>query len=229
MSLSRSARSQLGSAHGTTSSLRNYADSIGVTSYLVRRLVEFPDSELEFYWPQLWCASSPRCSEGRVLTSTRSHLLVTRPTESVALENLILDRCDTSIHLAMLVHSFAFVYLEVIEPSRTDTVVPASVPHRYTKDTNQCLVRHLPPRAQPNPTRHLFRSPAFDQWTLHSPDARFTGRRSNTGQRKPGFRRYRHGRAQCCVAGALAPNGSSRNRAGQASDRRGRPRSAGDR
>jgi phosphatidylinositol 4-kinase len=35
-------------------SLRTYADSIGVTSYLVRRLSEYPDAELEFYWPQLW-------------------------------------------------------------------------------------------------------------------------------------------------------------------------------
>lgn len=35
-------------------SLKTYSHSIGVTYYLVNRLAQYPEEEVEFYWPQLW-------------------------------------------------------------------------------------------------------------------------------------------------------------------------------
>lgn len=37
-----------------TPSLKNYPDSIGITYYLIARLSQYPESDVEFYWPQLW-------------------------------------------------------------------------------------------------------------------------------------------------------------------------------
>ncbi|GAA94396.1 uncharacterized protein L969DRAFT_28653, partial [Mixia osmundae IAM 14324] len=70
--------------HLAVSYLKNYADSVGITYYLIRRLAQFPEEEIEFYWPQL------------------CHLLVSRETDSAALEGFILCRCEESTHLAML-------------------------------------------------------------------------------------------------------------------------------
>lgn len=69
-------------------SLRTYADHIGISYYLVAKLSsDFPKDEVEFYWPQ-YC-----------------HLLVTRPTESRALECYILRRCEEDVHVALLVRA----------------------------------------------------------------------------------------------------------------------------
>ncbi|PWN18615.1 hypothetical protein BCV69DRAFT_284920 [Microstroma glucosiphilum] len=73
------------SPHLALSYLKTYSDNIGITYYLVYRLrTSFPPEEVEFYWPQL------------------CHLLVTKPSESRALECFILERCEESVHVALL-------------------------------------------------------------------------------------------------------------------------------
>lgn len=57
-------------------SLKTYPSSIGITHYLVDRLHTLDADEVAFYWPELL------------------HLVITRPTDSVALENFILERCE---------------------------------------------------------------------------------------------------------------------------------------
>lgn len=67
-------------------SLRTYSDSIGITYYLVEQLrTAFKPSEVEFYWAQL------------------CHLLISKPSKSRALEYFVLQRCDESVHVALLV------------------------------------------------------------------------------------------------------------------------------
>ncbi|KAJ9474325.1 Phosphatidylinositol 4-kinase PIK1 [Pseudozyma hubeiensis] len=73
------------SPHLALSYLRTYSDNIGITYYLVSQLESaFPSHQVEFYWPQL------------------CHLLITKPSESRALECFILRRCSQSVHVALL-------------------------------------------------------------------------------------------------------------------------------
>ncbi|CCF50081.1 hypothetical protein NDA11_004605 [Ustilago hordei] len=73
------------SPHLALSYLRTYSDNIGITYYLVSQLESaFPSHQVEFYWPQL------------------CHLLITKPSESRALECFILRRCNQSVHVALL-------------------------------------------------------------------------------------------------------------------------------
>ncbi|CBQ69345.1 related to PIK1-phosphatidylinositol 4-kinase [Sporisorium reilianum SRZ2] len=73
------------SPHLALSYLRTYSDNIGITYYLVSQLESaFPSDQVEFYWPQL------------------CHLLITKPSESRALECFILRRCNQSVHVALL-------------------------------------------------------------------------------------------------------------------------------
>ncbi|KAF8980606.1 Phosphatidylinositol 4-kinase pik1alpha (PI4-kinase)(PtdIns-4-kinase) [Entomortierella lignicola] len=64
--------------------LFKYPDAVGIQHYLCNELKKFPLGEIEFFLPQL------------------VHLLISRPSESVALENFILDRCQISSHMAIL-------------------------------------------------------------------------------------------------------------------------------
>lgn len=66
-------------------SLNTYPDSVGITYYLVHRLAQVEEVELDFYWPQI------------------CHLVISHASESGALEGLIVKKCEESIHLAMLV------------------------------------------------------------------------------------------------------------------------------
>ncbi|MBW0484677.1 hypothetical protein O181_024392 [Austropuccinia psidii MF-1] len=63
--------------------LKTYSDSIGITYYLINRLNEFSPDQIDFYWPQL------------------CHLLISKPTESFALENFIIKKSQKSTHLAI--------------------------------------------------------------------------------------------------------------------------------
>ncbi|RKP09988.1 kinase-like domain-containing protein, partial [Thamnocephalis sphaerospora] len=70
--------------------LFRYPENIGIQHYLCNELRKFPLNEIEFFLPQ-FC-----------------HLLISRPTESVALESFLLDRCQVSTHIAIL----TFWYLQ---------------------------------------------------------------------------------------------------------------------
>lgn len=65
--------------------LQRYADNIGIHHYLCRKLRSFPGEEIEFFLPQL------------------VQLHITVETESMALEDLLLDLCQESTHCTLLV------------------------------------------------------------------------------------------------------------------------------
>ncbi|KAG0262423.1 Phosphatidylinositol 4-kinase pik1alpha (PI4-kinase)(PtdIns-4-kinase) [Actinomortierella ambigua] len=77
-------KSEFFNAWIAVSYLFKYPDAVGIQHYLCNELKKFPLDEIEFFLPQL------------------VHLLISRPSESVALENFILDRCHTSSHIAIL-------------------------------------------------------------------------------------------------------------------------------
>ncbi|KAF9195327.1 Phosphatidylinositol 4-kinase pik1alpha (PI4-kinase)(PtdIns-4-kinase) [Haplosporangium sp. Z 767] len=77
-------KSEFFNAWIAVSYLFKYPDAVGIQHYLCNELKKFPLDEIEFFLPQL------------------VHLLISRPSESVALENFILDRCQISSHIAIL-------------------------------------------------------------------------------------------------------------------------------
>ncbi|KAF9412159.1 Phosphatidylinositol 4-kinase pik1alpha (PI4-kinase)(PtdIns-4-kinase), partial [Podila epigama] len=77
-------KSEFFNAWIAVSYLFKYPDAVGIQHYLCNELKKFPLDEIEFFLPQL------------------VHLLISRPSESVALENFILDRCQISSHMAIL-------------------------------------------------------------------------------------------------------------------------------
>ncbi|RCH95038.1 Phosphatidylinositol 4-kinase pik1alpha (PI4-kinase)(PtdIns-4-kinase), partial [Rhizopus stolonifer] len=64
--------------------LFRYSDNVGIQHYLCSELKKFPTSEIEFFLPQL------------------IHLLITKPSESVALECFIIETCEKSTHMAIM-------------------------------------------------------------------------------------------------------------------------------
>ncbi|KAI8577177.1 hypothetical protein K450DRAFT_253221 [Umbelopsis ramanniana AG] len=73
--------------------LFRYPDNVGIQHYLCNELKSFPMSEIEFFLPQL------------------VHLLISRPSESVALECFILDQCQRSTHMALMTLWYLQAYL----------------------------------------------------------------------------------------------------------------------
>ncbi|KAG8746933.1 Phosphatidylinositol 4-kinase pik1alpha (PI4-kinase)(PtdIns-4-kinase) [Ceratobasidium sp. 414] len=82
------------SVHVALQYLKTYPDNIGITHYLTGRLREFDLKELEDVWGFI-CVSFVR----PVLCS---HLLVTRPSKSTALEVFIIEKAEQSTHIATL-------------------------------------------------------------------------------------------------------------------------------
>jgi len=73
------------SVHVALQYLRIYADNIGITYYLTRRLRELDTQELREVWGFI------------------CHLLVTRPSKSRALECFVVEMAHKSTHIALLV------------------------------------------------------------------------------------------------------------------------------
>lgn len=65
--------------------LERYADEIGIHFHIAQKLRNYPDDEIEFFIPQI------------------VQLHVTIKTDSLALEELILELCNRSTHSAVLV------------------------------------------------------------------------------------------------------------------------------
>ena len=61
-----------------------------------------PAEEVEFYWPQIWYV---HLGIVRRKEADSSHLMITYPTTSNALESFVLDRAEESTHSAMLVRT----------------------------------------------------------------------------------------------------------------------------
>ncbi|KAI0273645.1 kinase-like domain-containing protein [Gloeopeniophorella convolvens] len=72
------------SVHVALRYLMTYSDNVGITYYLTRRLREFTVDELRDVWGFI------------------CHLLVSRPSQSRALECFVMDICRKSTHIAML-------------------------------------------------------------------------------------------------------------------------------
>ncbi|KAI8089601.1 uncharacterized protein BX664DRAFT_137732 [Halteromyces radiatus] len=77
-------RSEFFNSWIAVSYLFRYPDNVGIQHYLCSELNKFPVSEIEFFLPQL------------------IHLLITRPSDSVALECFLVDLCEKSTHMAIM-------------------------------------------------------------------------------------------------------------------------------
>ncbi|KAJ1980640.1 Phosphatidylinositol 4-kinase pik1alpha (PI4-kinase)(PtdIns-4-kinase) [Dimargaris cristalligena] len=85
--------SQFFSSWLAVSYLYKYPDSVGIQHYLCNALKKFPVEEIEFFLPQL------------------CHFLLTRPNDSVALEALLLEQCEKSTHICLIMVWYLQSYL----------------------------------------------------------------------------------------------------------------------
>ena len=100
-----------------------------------------PAEEVEFYWPQIWSACPTFSAKNHADPS--SHLLLTYPSPSNALESFIISRAEESTHSAMLVRSR---HLVKCAHRTVDLVAHASCSersHSYSKDQSSSFP-HLP-------------------------------------------------------------------------------------
>jgi phosphatidylinositol 4-kinase len=58
---------------------------VGIHHYICQELKKFPEDEIEFLLPQI------------------CHIMLSRPNDSAALEEFVMDRCQQSNHMAILV------------------------------------------------------------------------------------------------------------------------------
>ncbi|KAI9065174.1 kinase-like protein [Trametes sanguinea] len=93
------------SVHVALQYLRIYADNIGITYYLTRRLRELDTQDLREVWGFI------------------CHLLVTRPSRSKALESFVVEIAHKSTHIAMLTLWYMQAYLKDLSQPRSN---PAS-------------------------------------------------------------------------------------------------------
>ncbi|KAF8590602.1 kinase-like protein [Ramaria rubella] len=116
------------SVHVALQYLRLYADNIGITHYLTGRLRELPAQELWDVWGFI------------------CHLLVARPSKSVALECFVVERAEQSTHISMLTLWFMQASLNDLALNRRDTpsfVVCQRVLHKC----HEIIFGDLPPPA----------------------------------------------------------------------------------
>ncbi|OCH94994.1 kinase-like protein [Obba rivulosa] len=88
------------SVHVALQYLRVYADNIGITYYLTRRLRELDIQELREVWGFI------------------CHLLVTKPSKSRALECFVVETAQKSTHIAMMTLWYMQAYLKDLSPPR---------------------------------------------------------------------------------------------------------------
>ncbi|CAK9786244.1 kinase-like protein [Cutaneotrichosporon oleaginosum] len=120
--------------------LKTYPDNIGISHYLCWRMKSMPYEEVEFYWPQI------------------CHLLITRPTESNALESFVLLRAEESPHAAMLTFWFMQSALRDLTPTRTTNPRPFLICQRVLHRCHEILFGD-PPEPSRSPYRSLPSSP----------------------------------------------------------------------
>ncbi|KAI0670281.1 kinase-like protein [Trametes maxima] len=92
------------SVHVALQYLRIYADNIGITYYLTRRLRELDTQDLREVWGFI------------------CHLLVTRPSRSKALESFVVEIAHKSTHIAMLTLWYMQAYLRDLSQPRSNPV-----------------------------------------------------------------------------------------------------------
>ncbi|KAF4608477.1 Phosphatidylinositol 4-kinase pik1alpha (PI4-kinase)(PtdIns-4-kinase) [Pleurotus pulmonarius] len=116
------------SVHVALQYLNHYADNIGITYYLTRRLREFNTRELRDVW-------------GFVC-----HLLVTRNTKSRALEAFVVETAQRSTHIALLTLWFMQSALKDLAISRHDSQ-SFLICQRVLHQCHEIIFGDLPPLA----------------------------------------------------------------------------------
>ncbi len=136
------------SPHLALSYLRTYSDNIGITYYLVSQLESaFPSHQVEFYWPQL------------------CHLLITKPSDSRALECFILRRCNESVHVALL--TLWYFQAALSDLSSNPNTASFHICHRVFNECQRILFQD--PLASSNPVYALATAAAVDAPALPTP------------------------------------------------------------
>lgn len=120
--------------------LKTYPDSIGISHYLCYRMRSMKAEDVEFYWPQI------------------CHLLITRPTESNALECFVLERAEESTHSAMLTFWFMQTALKDLIAQRQTNPVAFQVCQRVLHRCHEIIFGD-PPEPSTSPYRSLPTSP----------------------------------------------------------------------
>ncbi|KAF7363461.1 Phosphatidylinositol 4-kinase [Mycena sanguinolenta] len=105
-----------------------YPDNVGITYYLTRRLKELDTQELTDVWGFI------------------SHLLVTRPTKSRAVESFVVDIIKRSTHLAMITLWFMQAALRDLSssPNRSQSFI---ICQRVLHKCHEIIFADLPPPA----------------------------------------------------------------------------------
>ncbi|KAJ7273729.1 kinase-like domain-containing protein [Mycena haematopus] len=105
-----------------------YPDNVGITYYLTQRLKELDTQELTDVWGFI------------------SHLLVTRPTKSRALESFVVDAIKRSTHLAMITLWFMQAALRDLSssPNRSQSFI---ICQRVLHKCHEIIFGDLPPPA----------------------------------------------------------------------------------
>ncbi|KAI7906146.1 kinase-like domain-containing protein [Cokeromyces recurvatus] len=118
--------------------LFRYSDNVGIQHYLCAELKSFPISEIEFFLPQL------------------IHLLITKPSDSVALECFLIEMFEKSTHIALMSLWYLQAYLSDLcanpsSPSfelckrllnKAQAVVFAEEEHAIEESLSQRMIHH---------------------------------------------------------------------------------------
>ncbi|KAI0375002.1 kinase-like protein [Pilatotrama ljubarskyi] len=134
------------SVHVALQYLRVYADNIGITYYLTRRLRELDTQDLREVWGFI------------------CHLLVTRPSRSKALESFVVEVAHRSTHIAMLTLWYMQAYLKDLSEPRSNPV-SFLICQRVLHECHEIIFGDLPGQSSvpysslslPSQLRHLRR------------------------------------------------------------------------
>ncbi|KAL1944535.1 hypothetical protein VTO73DRAFT_2965 [Trametes versicolor] len=118
------------SVHVALQYLRIYADNIGITYYLTRRLRELDTQDLREVWGFI------------------CHLLVTRPSRSKALESFVVEISHKSTHIAMLTLWYMQAYLKDLTQPRSNPV-SFLICQRVIHECHEIVFGDLPDHSTP--------------------------------------------------------------------------------
>ncbi|KAG0707729.1 kinase-like protein [Suillus ampliporus] len=114
------------SVHVALRYLMLYADNIGITYYLTRRLRELDTQELREVWGFI------------------CHLLVTRPSKSRALECFVVDISQRSTHIAMIVQTLWLMQASLQDLSSSPSSLSFQVCQRTLQRCHEIIFGDLP-------------------------------------------------------------------------------------
>ncbi|KAG8939595.1 Phosphatidylinositol 4-kinase pik1alpha (PI4-kinase)(PtdIns-4-kinase), partial [Tulasnella sp. 408] len=134
------------SVHVALQYLRLYADNIGISHYLANRLREFSIADLVDVWGFI------------------CHLLITRPSQSIALETFVLETAERSTHIAMFTLFNCQASLHDLLPAQR-TSPSFAICHRVLNRCQDIIFGDPPPTTLSTP----YKSPAI----IGRPGSRF--------------------------------------------------------